>query len=98
MRRPRVRSYDGHGVALPTWTAATGGGLAWPLGVINVSTRKLRRAVRLPEGDLAVIAGWHLKSAASRRFVGLSAERLAEWMASDFVRFVKSLIWIYCAF
>jgi transposase-like protein len=40
--------------------------------------------VRLPEGDLPVIAGdGTSKSAASRRFVALSAERLAEWMASD---------------
>ena len=43
-----------------------------------------RRAVRLPEGDLPVTAGdGTSKSAASRRFVALSAERLAEWMASD---------------
>src|SRR5262245_16245237 len=47
-------------------------------------TGKLRRAVRLPEGDLPVIAGdGTSKSAASRRFVALSAERLAEWMASE---------------
>ena len=52
--------------------------------LINVSTRKLRRAVRLPEGDLPIIAGdGTSKSAASRRFVALSAERLAKWMASD---------------
>ena len=38
----------------------------------------------MPEGDLPVIAGdGTSKSAASRRFVALSAERLAEWMASD---------------
>ena len=54
------------------------------LMLINVSTRKLRRAVRLPEGDLPVIAGdGTSKSAASRRFVALSTERLAAWMASD---------------
>ena len=54
------------------------------LMLINVSTRKLRRAVRLPEGDLAIMAGdGTSKSAASRRFVALSAERLAKWMASD---------------
>jgi len=53
------------------------------LMLINVSTRKLRRSVRLPEGDLPVTAGDGIsKSAASRRFVALSAERLAEWMAS----------------
>src|SRR5262245_66415210 len=51
------------------------------LMLINVSTRKLRRAVRLPEGDLPVITGdGTSKSAASRRFVALSAERLAAWL------------------
>jgi transposase-like protein len=54
------------------------------LMLINVSTRKLRRAVRLPEGDLPAIVGdGTSKSATSRRFVALSAERLAEWMTSD---------------
>ena len=76
VHRPRVRGFDGHEIPLPTW--------AMNLMLINVSTRKLRRAVRLPEGDLPVIAGdGTSKSAASRRFVALSAERLAEWMASD---------------
>ena len=60
VQRPRVRSYDGHEVALPTWTAAQAedwlGRWAMNLMLINVSTRKLRRAVRLPEGDLPVIA------------------------------------------
>src|SRR5262249_28806692 len=88
VHRPRVRSYDGHEVALPTWTSAQAedwlGRWAMNLMLINVSTRKLRRAVRLPEGDMPVIAGEGTsKSAASRRFVALSAERLAEWMASD---------------
>src|SRR5262249_10868119 len=88
VHRPRVRSYDGHEVALPTWRAAQAedwlGRWAMNLMLINVSTRKLRRAVRLPEGDLPVIAGGRTsKSAASRRFVALSAERLAEWMTSD---------------
>jgi putative transposase len=88
VRRPRVRSYDGHELALPTWTAARAedwlGRWAMNLMLINVSTRKLRRAVRLPEGDLPAIAGdGTSKSAASRRFVALSAARLAEWMASD---------------
>lgn len=86
--RPRVRSFAGHEVPLPTWTAAQTedwlGRWAMNLMLINVSTRKLRRAVRLPEGDLPAIAGdGTSKSAASRRFVALSAERMAEWMASD---------------
>jgi putative transposase len=88
VHRPRVRSYEGHEVELPTWTAAQAedwlGRWAMNLMLINVSTRKLRRAVRLPEGDLPVIAGdGTSKSAVSRRFVALSAERLAEWMTSD---------------
>src|ERR1700749_4871469 len=86
--RPRVRGFDGHELPLPTWAAAQAGDWlgrwAMNLMLINVSTRKLRRAVRLPEGDLPVTAGdGTSKSAASRRFVALSAERLAEWMASD---------------
>jgi hypothetical protein len=88
VHRSRVRSFDGHEVALPSWTAAQAedwlGRWAMNLMLINVSTRKLRRAVRLPEGDLPIMAGdGTSKSAASRRFVALSAERLAKWMASD---------------
>jgi len=88
VRRPRVRSYEGHEVELPTWTAAQAedwlGRWAMNLMLINVSTRKLKRAVRLPEGDLpAVMGDGTSKSATSRRFVALSAERMAEWMASD---------------
>jgi transposase-like protein len=88
VHRPRVRSYDGQEVELPSWTAAQAedwlGRWAMNLMLINVSTRKLRRAVRLPDGDLPVVAGdGTSKSAASRRFVALSAQRLAAWMASD---------------
>jgi putative transposase len=50
VHRPRVRSFDGHEVALPSWTAAQAedwlGRWAMNLMLINVSTRKLRRAVR----------------------------------------------------
>ena len=88
VRRPRLRSYDGHEVELPTWKAAQAedwlGRWAMNLMLINVSTRKFRRSVRLPEGDVPAAAGdGTSKSAASRRFVALSAERMAEWMASD---------------
>ena len=87
VRRPRVRR-EGHEVALPTWRAAQAedwlGRWAMNLMLINVSTRKLKRAVRLPEGDLPTVMGdGTSKSAASRRFVALSAERMAEWMALD---------------
>jgi len=88
VHRPRVRSYEGQEVQLPTWTAAQAedwlGRWAMNLMLINVSTRKFRRVVRLPEGDLPIAVGdGTSKSAASRRFVALSAERLAEWMRSD---------------
>jgi putative transposase len=54
------------------------------LMLINVSTRRFGRAVRLPEGDVPAPAGAGVsKSAASRRFVALSAERLHAWMAAD---------------
>ena len=87
VRRPRVRS-DGHEIVLPSWRAAQAedwlGRWAMNLMLINVSTRKLKRAVRLPDGDLPAVTGdGTSKSAASRRFVALSAERMAEWMASD---------------
>ena len=54
------------------------------LMLINVSTRKIRRAVRLPEGDVPAPAGAGVsKSAASRHFVALSAARMKAWMGSD---------------
>jgi transposase-like protein len=88
VRRPRVRSYEGREVVLPTWAAAQGedwlGRWAMNLMLINVSTRKFKRAVRLPEGDVPAVArDGTSKSAASRRFVALSTERMAAWMASD---------------
>ena len=88
MERPRVRAHDGGEIALPSWEAAMAEDWLskWALNLmlINVSTRKFGRAVRLPEGDVPVQDGAGLsKSAASRRFVALSAERMKEWMASD---------------
>jgi putative transposase len=88
VRRPRVRSLAGEEVPLPSWQAAQAedwlGRWAMNLMLINVSTRKLRRAVRLPDGDLPAVPGdGTSKSAASRRFVALSAERMAAWMNAD---------------
>src|SRR5260370_19353569 len=87
VHRPRVRSYDGHEVALPTWTAAQAedwlGRWAMNLMLINGSTRKLNRAVPLPAAHPPLSSPHRTpNSAASRRFVALSAERLAHWMAS----------------
>jgi putative transposase len=91
LERPRVRARNGGKIALPSWHAAVAedwlGKWALNLMLINVSTRKFGRAVRLPEGDVPAGSGTGLsKSAASRRFVALSAERMKEWMASDLSR------------
>jgi transposase-like protein len=86
--RPRIRSRIGHELSLPSWEAAQAedwlGRWAMNLMLINVSTRRFGRAVRLPEGDIAATPGAGLsKSAVSRRFVALSAERMQQWMAAD---------------
>ena len=56
------------------------------LMVINVSTRKYARAVRLPDdagGDLPAASGDATsKSAVSRRFVALTRSKLKAWLAS----------------
>ena len=86
--RPRVRGCSGAEVALPSWETAMAedwlGRWAMNLMLINVSTRKFGRAVRLPGGDVPAAKGdGRSKSAVSRRFVALSADHMAEWMASD---------------
>jgi putative transposase len=88
VERPRVRDFDGRELVLPSWEQAMGqdwlGKWAMNLMLLNVSTRKFRRAVRLPEGDIPAPAGSGVsKSAASRHFVALSAARLREWLAAD---------------
>jgi putative transposase len=88
IERPRVRSCNGRELALPSWQRAVAedwlGKWAMNLMLINVSTRKFRRAVRLPEGDVSAPAGAGVsKSAASRHFVALSAQRLQLWMGAD---------------
>jgi len=88
IERPRLRGFDGKEQALPSWEEAmTEDWLGkWAVNqmLINVSTRKFQRSMRLPEGDVPAPKGSGLsKSAASRRFVALSAARLKEWMASD---------------
>ncbi len=86
--RPRVRGADGEETPLPSWTAAAAedwlGKTAMNLMLIGVATRKIGRAVRLPEGPLPRVDGdGTSKSAASRRFVALSQQRLEDWLASD---------------
>jgi putative transposase len=86
--RPRVRARDGEEMALPSWESAQSedllGRWAMNLMLINVSTRRFGRAVRLPEGDIPASGGAGVsKSAVSRRFVALSAAQMQEWMAAD---------------
>jgi len=80
IERPRVRVRGGGEATLPSWEAALSedplGKWALNLMLINVSTRKFRRAVRLPGGDVPAPKGSGVsKSAVSRRFVALSAAR-----------------------
>ena len=79
--RPRVRDRAGKEVSLESWQVLRDGDLLleWALNlmVLNVSTRKYRRAVRLPEGDLPGERGdGTSKSAVSRRFVALSRKKM----------------------
>jgi len=88
IERPRLRSFDGKEQPVPSWEVAVAenwlGKWAMNQMLINVATRKFARSVRLPEGDVPAPAGAGLsKSAASRRFVALSAARLKDWMTSD---------------
>jgi putative transposase len=87
LERPRVRE-RGKEVALPSWEAAVAedwlGRWAMNLMMVGVTTRRFGRAVRLPEGGVPAGAGAGVsKSAASRRFVALSAERMAAWLEQD---------------
>lgn len=86
--RPRVRDLSGKEMKLASWQALSDPDLlhAWAMNlmVLNVSTRKYRRAVRLPAGDLPTVKGDATsKSAVSRRFVALSRKKLKAWLGSD---------------
>lgn len=88
VHRPRVRDLDGREVSLPSWAALADPDLlrAWAMNlmVLTVSTRKYRRAVRLPEGELPGVRGdGTSKSAVSRRFVALSRKKMKAWLAAD---------------
>jgi len=88
VKRPRVRGVGGREVPIPSWDRAMSedwlGRWAMNLMLINVSTRRFGRAVRLPEGDVPADPGSGVsKSAASRRFVALSSEKLGAFMSAD---------------
>ena len=90
VERPRVRDFAGREMSLPSWELLSEPELlqAWAMNlmVINVSTRKYARAVRLPDdagGDLPAASGDATsKSAVSRRFVALTRSKLKAWLAS----------------
>ena len=87
IERPRVRGFDGREYALPSWESAVSedwlGKWAMNQMLINVSTRRFKRSVRLPEADVPAEDGAGLsKSATSRRFVALSAARMKAWLGT----------------
>ncbi len=90
VERPRVRDFAGREMSLPSWELLSEAELlqAWAMNlmVINASTRKYARAVRLPGdagGDLPAASGDATsKSAVSRRFVALTRKKLKAWLAS----------------
>jgi putative transposase len=89
IERPRLRGFDGKEQPLPSWEGAmTEDWLGkWAVNqmLINVSTRKFKRSVCLAEGEVPAPKGFGpSKSAASRRFVALSAAQLKVWMAREF--------------
>lgn len=86
VERPRVRGVDGREVTILSWETSAQedwlGRWAMNLTLINVSTRRFGRAVRLPEGDVpAPIGSFEVGGLAAVR--RLSAARLADFMAAD---------------
>ena len=84
----RVRTPDGQQeLELPSLAAGQRedwlGQWAMNQMLINVSTRRFRRSVRLPDGDVASAKGdGTSKSAVSRKFVALSSAKLKIWLVT----------------
>jgi hypothetical protein len=72
IERPRLRSFEGKEQPVPSWEAAVAedwlGKWAMNQMLINVSTRKFARSVRLPEGMFQ-----HLRAVACRNRPPLAA-------------------------
>jgi putative transposase len=85
VRRPRVRSVDGHEVMLPSWQAWSSrdplDGRSVEQMVLGVSTRRYARSLEPLPQDLEVSGV--SKSAVSERFVIGTQRRLAQLMARD---------------
>jgi putative transposase len=77
VERPRVRGVDGREVAIPSWETAAQedwlGRWAMNLMLINVSTRRFGRAVRLPEGDVPAPPGSGVSKSEASRTGGMPA-------------------------
>jgi hypothetical protein len=91
VERPRVRARSGAEMAIPSWEAAHAedwlGRWAMSLMLINVSTRRFGRAVRLPEGGIAAPPGAGVsKSAVSSGSWHCRRNGLKAWMAADLAR------------
>src|SRR6202171_428843 len=86
VERPRVRDLEGHELALPSWERAVAEDWlrerAVNLMLINVSTRKFRRAVRLPEGDVPAPAGAGVSKLAASCSAILTAKASSTSLAS----------------
>ena len=77
LRGPRIRNLAVKEVRLESWDVVRDGNLllerALNLMMLNVPTRKYRRSVRLPEGDVRGVCGdGTSKSAVSQLFVAFS--------------------------
>src|SRR3974377_826551 len=80
LKGPGFGAFRGRRDPYRVWEAGVAEDWVWKWAMnqmlINVATRKFARSVRLREGDVPAAAGAGLsKSAASRRFVALSAAR-----------------------
>ena len=97
IERPRVRSKaTGAEMPLPSWQEAAEAGWleewATSMMLMNVATRKMNPAMRLPEAGVPSGKGSGLsRSAASRRFKVLTEERMAEGMSSDLSESVQGV-------
>ena len=89
LERPRVRGKDGAELMLPSWQAVTGERLleraAHELMLLNVSTRKYRRAL-LPLAPEPIAGDGASRSAVSRRFMAMSEQKLSQWLSSDLAK------------
>ena len=83
LRRPRVVDRAGHEVPLDTWAKLASSDpldrRALEQMAIGVATRKYARSVETPRAGIETRGT--SKSAVSGRFVALTTEKLAEWMA-----------------